>query len=121
MEDVDLRHAEEHLEELIGHSILRLFDAHDHQTVLEQLSICASNPTKLFHWEIQKIRKSGVRIWVREHALAIQDETGTTVILVVCEDITAHKQVELRLQKINACFGTARRRGPKLSTAERTL
>ncbi|NOT97258.1 MAG: PAS domain S-box protein [Nitrospira sp.] len=92
------------LEELIGHSILRLFDAHDHQTVLEQLSICASNPTKLFHWEIQKIRKSGVRIWVREHALAIQDETGTTVILVVCEDITAHKQVELRLQKINACF-----------------
>jgi PAS domain S-box-containing protein len=93
-------------EELVGDSILRVFDAHDHQTVLEQLNICASNPAKLFHWEIQKIRKSGVRLWVREHALAIQDETGTTVILVVCEDITTHKQVELRLQKINECFLT---------------
>lgn len=91
-------------EELTGHSILRIFDAHDHQTVLEQLNICAANPAKLFHWEIQKIRKSGARLWVREHARAIQDETGTTVILVVCEDITAHKQVELRLQKINECF-----------------
>lgn len=91
-------------EELTGHSILRVFDARDHQTVIEQLGICASNPAKLFHWEIQKIRKSGVRLWVREHALAIQDETGTTVILIVCEDITAHKQVELRLQKINECF-----------------
>lgn len=84
-------------EELTGQSILRLFDAHDHQTVLEQLSICASNPTKLFHWEIEKIRKSGTRLWVREHARAIQDETGTIVILVVCEDIAAHKQVELSL------------------------
>ena len=93
-------------EELIGYSILCVFDAHDHHTVLEQLGICASNPAKLFHWEIQKIRKSGVRLWVREHALAIQDETGTTVILVVCEDITAHKQVELRLQRINECFLT---------------
>jgi|CXWL01.1.fsa_nt_gi PAS domain S-box-containing protein len=93
-------------EELTGHSILRVFDAHDHQTVLEQLNICASNPAKLFHWEIQKTRKSGARLWVREHALAIKDETGTTVILVVCEDISTHKQVELRLQKINECFLT---------------
>ena len=93
-------------EELIGHSILRVFEVHNHRTVLEQLNICASTPAKLFHWEIQKIRKSGARLWVREHALAIQDETGTTVILVVCEDITAHKQVELRLQKINECFLT---------------
>ena len=93
-------------EELTGHSILLVFDAHDHQTVLEQLNICASNPAKLFHWEIQKTRKSGARLWVREHALAIKDETGTTVILVVCEDISTHKQVELRLQKINECFLT---------------
>ena len=93
-------------EELTGHSILLVFDAHDHQTVLEQLNICASNPAKLFHWEIQKTRKSGARLWVREHALAIKDETGTTLILVVCEDISTHKQVELRLQKINECFLT---------------
>lgn len=84
---------------LIGHSILRVFRPEDHQTVLGQLIVCAANPAELFQWEIQKVRHDGSQIWVKERARAIHDQNGQLLILIVCEDITLHKQVASSLRE----------------------
>ncbi len=86
-------------EDLIGQSIVKLFDVRDRQAVLTQLTKCASSPYTLFQWEVQKIRKDGVRLWVNERARAIHDQTGRIFVLVVCEDITAHAVTESLLRE----------------------
>jgi PAS domain S-box-containing protein len=85
-------------ERLVGRSVLAVFDAKDHQSVLDQLNACVASPYTLFTWEIQKIRKDGTRLWVKERARAIHDQTGRIFVLVVCEDITAQKRAYSLLQ-----------------------
>ncbi len=80
--------------ELAGQSVLTVFQAADHQTVLEQLRICSQSPERTFDWEIQKVRKGGQRLWVRERARAITGPDGNPIILIVCEDITEQRQTQ---------------------------
>lgn len=93
-------------EDFIGRSILLLFDPKDHQTVLGQLIACAASPNTLFEWEVQKVRKDGARMWVRERARAIHDHAGQFLILVVCEDITERKRTEKQLQETSRLLQT---------------
>ncbi|HJT19276.1 MAG TPA: PAS domain S-box protein [Nitrospira sp.] len=81
-------------DDLIGQSVLAVFKTDDHKAVLAQLAVCTASPGKLFEWEIQKIRKDGTPLWVKERAQAIQDSLGRELILVVCEDITARRLTE---------------------------
>jgi PAS domain S-box-containing protein len=78
--------------ELVGRSVLNVFEPDSHRNILEQLGLCAANPTRTFVWELQKVRKDGSRLWVRERARALPDLQGTPTILVVCEDITEHRE-----------------------------
>ncbi len=78
--------------ELVGRSVLAVFDPDDHRAVLDQLTLCAANPYQTFEWELQKIRKDGSRIWVRERARTVIDTTGQISLLIVCNDITAQHQ-----------------------------
>ncbi|HET9575993.1 MAG TPA: PAS domain S-box protein, partial [Nitrospira sp.] len=80
--------------ELIGQSVLKVFRPEEHQAVLGQLVICAASPLKVFQWEIQKVRKDGTTLWVKERAQAITDEAGQILVLVVCEDITERRLTE---------------------------
>ncbi|MGA6827868.1 PAS domain-containing sensor histidine kinase [Nitrospira sp. NS4] len=79
-------------EDLVGRSVLCVFDTKDHEAVLGQLTVCAENPNRIFEWELQKVRKDRSRLWVRERARAITDPQGTLTILVVCEDVTDHRK-----------------------------
>lgn len=81
-------------EELIGRSVLNVFAPPDHPTVLSQLALCADHPSKVFEWEIGKIRKDGSPLWVKERAQAVPDDTGRLMILVVCEDISGQHEAE---------------------------
>jgi PAS domain S-box-containing protein len=80
--------------ELIGQSILKVFRPEEHPAVLEQLVVCAASPLKVFQWEIQKIRKDGSTLWVKERAQAVTDEKGQILVLIVCEDITERRRTE---------------------------
>ena len=80
--------------ELIGQSILKVFKIEEHHAVLGQLVVCAASPLKVFQWEIQKIRKDGSTLWVRERAQAVIDQKGNILILIVCEDITERRITE---------------------------
>jgi PAS domain S-box-containing protein len=92
--------------DLVGQSILTVFDAAEHHTVLQQLAACTANPYKLFQWEIQKVRRDGTRLWVKEHARAIHDHTDQILILVACEDITERKRTEKQLHETSHLLTT---------------
>lgn len=81
-------------QELIGRSVLAVFRAEDHETVLSQIRVCTASLDKLFEWEIQKIRKDGTALWVKERAQGILDRAGRILVLVVCEDVTARRMTE---------------------------
>ncbi|NJN70498.1 MAG: PAS domain S-box protein [Nitrospira sp.] len=83
-----------HKEDLVGQSIVQVFDMSDHRTVLEGLAACVANPYTLLEWDIQKIRKDGTRLWVKERARAVHDHTGMILVLVVCEDVTQRRYAE---------------------------
>jgi PAS domain S-box-containing protein len=93
-------------EDLIGQSIVKLFDSSHRQTMLTQLKNCAASPYMLFQWEVEKIRKDGTRLWAKERAKAIHDQTGQSFILLVCEDIMEHRQAEYQLQETSRILHT---------------
>jgi len=82
------------VEELVGHSVLRIFHEGDKEAVSTSLSECLATPETTKHWEFRKVRKNGQIIWVRESARVGQSFAGETVLLVTCEDITAQKLAE---------------------------
>ena len=81
-------------DELIGQSVLKVFKPKEHAAVLEQLTTCAASPMKVFQWEIQKVRKDGSTLWVKERAQSVRDHKGQILSLVVCEDITERRLTE---------------------------
>lgn len=87
--------------ELIGQSVLRVFFAEDHQQVLQQLQLCLQASPQTSYWELRKIRKDGSMLWVGELARAVPDRQGGWVVLIVCEDISARKQAEYEIFRLN--------------------
>jgi PAS domain S-box-containing protein len=85
-------------EELAGRSVLQVFQPADHHTVLNQLTLCAQNPGRTFDWEVQKVRKTGTLLWVKERARAIIGPDRTPIILIVCEDITEQRDAQDRIR-----------------------
>lgn len=86
-------------EGLVGQSIMNVFDVRDHQTVQDQLKACVASPYTLFQWDVQKTRNDGTRLWVKERARAIHDQTGQLLILISCEDITDRRLAEAQLRE----------------------
>ncbi len=85
--------------ELVGNNVLNVFHPQDKREVELHLAKCIDHPTELFSWESRKVRKDGRTIWVKEVARAVADSQGSTVVLVVCEDITERKVAERALSE----------------------
>ena len=86
-------------EELIGHSVLRVFHEQDKETVVANLAECLATPETTRHWGFRKIRKDGSVIWVQETVRVDQSSTGETIVSVTCEDVTERKQAETVLRQ----------------------
>lgn len=89
-------------EGLVGQSIMNVFDVRDHQAVQDQLKACVASPYMLFQWDVQKTRNDGTRLWVKERARAIHDQTRQLLILISCEDITDRRLAEAQLRESEA-------------------
>ncbi len=85
-------------EDLVGQSIMNVFDVKDHQAVQAQLKACVASPYTLFQWDVHKTRNDGTRLWVKERARAIHDQTSQLLILISCEDITERRDAEDRFR-----------------------
>ncbi|MDH3285934.1 MAG: PAS domain S-box protein, partial [Acidobacteriota bacterium] len=84
-------------DELVGQTVLKVFQDTDRPAVFRQFASCVANPDSVVKWEFRKVRKDGSTLWVQEYARAMKEANGETVVLVVCEDVTDRKQAEQHL------------------------
>lgn len=86
-------------EELTGLQVLDVFHPEDREGVSEQLRACIANRGETRSWEFRKVTKSGEIMWVKETARATEGPDGSTIVLIVCEDITERRRMEEELQR----------------------
>jgi len=87
------------VKELTGKSVLKVFPEHERETAQNHLSECLKNFGHLHEWEIQKVRKNGKGLWVKETARAVGTPEGKTAVLIVCRNISKRRQAEEKLKK----------------------
>ncbi|MEO8457363.1 MAG: PAS domain S-box protein [Chloroflexota bacterium] len=88
--------------ELEGESVFGVFHPEDTRAVTRHLAGCLANPGVTSVWEVRKVRKDGAVIWVEERARATRDVNGSAIVLVVCEDITQRREMEVNLRDSEA-------------------
>ncbi|MCP3392458.1 PAS domain S-box protein [Bradyrhizobium sp. CCGB12] len=88
--------------ELIDRSVLNILLKDDREFVRKCVVTCLENIGQSHTWEVQKIRKDGSAMWVRENAKALQWANDKPVVLIACEDISARKRTELALLRSEA-------------------
>ncbi|MEE9140724.1 MAG: PAS domain S-box protein [Alphaproteobacteria bacterium] len=92
------------VEELVGDTVLKIFDDDHKPAAGGHLRTCLSAPGKVHRWEILKVRKDGTEMWVEETARAVEQPGGEPIVFVVCEDITERKRAEDALQESEERF-----------------
>ncbi len=100
------------VEELVGHSVSQVIDEKDHPVWQKQLEQIARANGGVSHWEIRKLRRDGTMIWVEEFARVIQVSPQVRRILLVCQDITERKKMEMVLRESKERLRTLTERIP---------
>ena len=95
--------------ELVGESVLNVFLEEDRAFVRKCVAVCLETAGQSHTWEIQKIRKDGSLLWVRENAKAMRRADDELVVLVACEDVTERNRTEQALQQNEAYLAHAQR------------
>jgi len=85
-------------EDLIGRSVLRVCHPEDHEGFRERFLFSLEHPDRVSRCRFRKVRSDGSTLWVQE-ALRVVEESGRTVVLVVCEDVTESVDVEAQLRR----------------------
>jgi two-component system CheB/CheR fusion protein len=84
--------------DLIGRPVLDVFHPDDRESLEDQLAQCIRAPGIVASWECRKVRRDGSILWVREDARTVHDG-DRSIVLIVCEDITARKAIEEKLRE----------------------
>ncbi|RXG90695.1 PAS domain S-box protein [Bradyrhizobium zhanjiangense] len=93
--------------ELTGQSVLRVFLEEDRAFVRKCIRRCLEDIGQSRTWDVQKVRKDGSVLWVRENAKAMLWADNQPIVLIACEDITERKRTELALQRSEAHLAQA--------------
>ncbi|TGN72940.1 MULTISPECIES: PAS domain S-box protein [Bradyrhizobium] len=93
--------------ELVGLPVLKVFLEDDHEVVRKCIGECLTDIGQLRTWDIQKVRKDGSVLWVRESAKAMLGANDKPLVLIACEDVTEQKRTELALQRSEAHLAQA--------------
>ncbi|MBH5371195.1 PAS domain S-box protein [Bradyrhizobium glycinis] len=93
--------------ELTGQSVLHVFLDEDRAFVRKCIRTCLEDIGQSRTWDVQKVRKNGSVLWVRENAKAMLWADNQPIVLIACEDITERKQTELALQRSEAHLAQA--------------
>ncbi|MBE9129540.1 MULTISPECIES: GAF domain-containing protein [unclassified Coleofasciculus] len=84
--------------ELVQTSLDQLLDGEEQRNSQIQLTNIQKKLTEINHWETCLLHKNGTLLWVRAIARLVPGTGSNPQISLVCEDITASKQVEERLR-----------------------
>ncbi|WP_027584298.1 PAS domain S-box protein [Bradyrhizobium sp. Ai1a-2] len=85
--------------ELVGQSVLKVFLEEDCAFVRKCVGVCVEAVGQSHTWDVQKVRKDGSVLWVRENAKAMQWADDKLIVLIACEDITERRRAENALQR----------------------
>ncbi|MGQ4646609.1 GAF domain-containing protein [Lyngbya aestuarii] len=85
--------------QLCQQPVRSLFDRKDQNSCQIQLSLLQQQPTQISQWEARLIGKQGNQIWVKATACLVPGTETNPLINLVCEDITAAKQMEQTLRE----------------------
>jgi len=83
--------------ELVGQSVLGVFDAVSHDAVRRQLDECFAHPDRTHSWQLEKRTRDGRRIAVNETARVVE-QPGGPVLLIACEDVTERREAFMKLR-----------------------
>ena len=86
-------------DELVGQPVLKVVYEEDRKIVTEQIKGFIKNPPPIQRWQFRKIRKDGSLLWVEEFARLVSDSSGQSNILIVCQDITKHIDMQNALKE----------------------
>ena len=81
-------------DELIGRSVFQVLLDADRERVRANLDLCLESLGQSNTWEVQKLRKDGATLWVRETATAMKRAKGGVIVLIAGEDITERRRAE---------------------------
>jgi PAS domain S-box-containing protein len=81
-------------DELVGRSVFEVFAEPERERCRENLRLCLERLGQSNAWEVQKKRKDGTALWVRENATAVQRASGEAIVIIVCEDVTERRRAE---------------------------
>jgi PAS domain S-box-containing protein len=84
--------------ELAGQSVLKVIHEEDREAARQHLASCVKNPEAVSATELRKVHRDGSVVWVREAARAVS-AGQTTMLLLVCEEITDRKHAEDGLKR----------------------
>jgi PAS domain S-box-containing protein len=87
--------------ELVGQPVARVVHEADRDAIKKHFDDCSQNLGRTRNWEARKVCKDGRVLWVRETGRAVPRMNGT-ILLLACEDITEHKQVESEKEFLEA-------------------
>ncbi len=82
--------------ELVQKSLAYVFYWEDQAECEAKLSDLQQQPTQITQWETRMVRKNGEMMWVKAIARLVPGSESNPIVTLVCEDITAYKQAELR-------------------------
>ncbi len=98
------------VQELAGHSLLKVFHPDDHELVQQNFQACLLHMGQAVQMEARKVRKDGTVLWVRESACAVHNVNGKVVVLLTCDDITERKNakeaLDASLAELHALFAS---------------
>ena len=87
--------------ELTQKSVASVFHLEDQACCQAKLTELQQLPTQISQWSGRQVCKNGNIIWVKAIARLVPGTESAPIILLVCEDITGHKQAEERQQTSN--------------------
>jgi PAS domain S-box-containing protein len=88
-------------------SITSVFHPEDQAKCQSKLTALQQQLTQMSQWQARLVGKSGNTIWVKVVVRLVAGTQGDPIINLVCEDITAHKQMEETLRESEARFRAA--------------
>ncbi|WP_076861860.1 PAS domain S-box protein [Bradyrhizobium mercantei] len=94
-------------DEIVGLSVLQIFRDEDREVVRKCIGECLTNIGQSHTWDIEKVRKDGSLLWVRENAKAMLWADDKPIVLIACEDITERKRTVLALRRSEAHLAQA--------------
>jgi PAS domain S-box-containing protein len=88
-------------DELIGRPVLEVFHPEDRRAVEAGLGEALAQPGRAAKWRFRKIRKDATMLWGEDTVRAVEED-GRTIVLWVCEDVTARVEAEERIARYQA-------------------